>query len=530
MAAALAAGHDIELPASLALWRMAGGRPGGVAPRADAQPWHVLGRALEAGLPAEVRRLGAHYTPPETAASVVASALPGGTEPGAVVDPACGGGALLLEAANRLVELGARRTTVARDLLWGADVDPLAVAVTEAAIALWSGGVAPTAGHVATADALTRERAHLWPTAPAAGFVAVVGNPPFQGQLANETMRDAEQRRALRLRFGNAAGGYVDTATVFLLAAVGLAAPGARVAMVQPQSIAGASHGAAARSTIGARATLLDVVVLPPSTFAAAVDVCVVVLEVGPPMVEDTMWTVRLAMARGVPTVELGAGPTIGSIAEAIAGFRQHYYGLVGHVHDAPIARTSDRWHRLVTSGAIDIGRTTWGRTATRFDKQTWQHPVVDVEGAAAADGRVADWIERLSRPKVVVASQTRVTEAFADHTGMCIPGVPCIALIPADPADVDRIAAAVCAPPVAAWAARRASGTGMSRDSIRLSAPLLVEVPLPLDRAAWEEAAELLAAGDLPAFGRRACEMYRLPPDTTEHVLTWWDVARTRR
>jgi hypothetical protein len=299
--------------------------------------------------------------------------------------------------------------------------------------------------------------------------------------------------------------------------------------MVQPQSAAGARHGAAARSAISQRATLLDVVTLPPGSFEAHVDVCVVVLEVGQPK-ESPGWTLMLAVARGVPPVDLGDGPTLVSQAEAVAGFRQHYYGLVGHVHELEDAPVSGWSRPLVTCGSIEIGASAWGVRTTRFAKRSWHRPVVDVDSAAAADPRIGDWFERLRRPKVLVASQTRVTEAVADHDGGWLPGIPAIAVLPGDPADVDRIAALVCAPPVAAWAVRLASGTGMSSNSIRVSSSLLLDIPLPRDQALWEEAARTLAGGDLRAFGPIATEMFRLPPDTTDHVLTWWSASRRRR
>src|SRR3546814_13647365 len=116
------------------------------------------------------RRAGAHYTPPEVSRRVAAMAL---GSPGAgarrVVDMSCGGGALLLAAGDALVAAGADPADVARELLWGADIDPLAVAVTEAALALWSGGTRPADGHLVGAAQLLSGRA-AWALAPPAGF------------------------------------------------------------------------------------------------------------------------------------------------------------------------------------------------------------------------------------------------------------------------------------------------------------------------------------------------------------------------
>src|SRR5690606_11293833 len=103
-----------------------------------------------------------------------------------------------------------------------------------------------------------RQGAGVWPDAPTEGFAAVVGNPPFQGQLARATARAVAETEALRARFDAALGPYVDTAALFLLVGVELAAPGARVAMVQPQSTAAARDAGAVREALAGRAALVD--------------------------------------------------------------------------------------------------------------------------------------------------------------------------------------------------------------------------------------------------------------------------------
>ena len=207
-------------------------------------------------------------------------------------------------------------------------------------------------------------------------------------------------------------------------------------------------------------------------------------------------------------------------MADAVAGFRQHYYGLVDHVHEASTAAVGAP---LVTSGLVSVGACAWGTAPTRFAKRTWSRPVVDLAAVRAQDRRLGGWLDRVLRPKVVVATQTRVIEAAADRTGTWVPCTPVVSVIPRDGTEVDLIAAALCAPPVAAWAARRASGTGLSPDAIRMSAELALAAPLPRDRRLWEQAATHLLAGDLAAYAESATAMYRLDPATAHRVTAWW-------
>ena len=525
-ASGLAAAAGVRLPQDLELWRVAGGRPASAARIESDDPAGALVTALESALTDAERRGGAHYTPPELADQVVASALAklSGAPSRAFVDPSCGGGAVLLAAGRRLEAAGVPPRVAARDLLWGADIDPLAAAVTEAAIAIWSGGTAPAAGHVVAADVLARGR-RAWPTPPPAGFDVVVGNPPFQGQLAKGSSRDASEREALRERFGAAVTPYVDTAALFLLVAVELAARGGRVALVQPRSTAAARDAGGVREALAARARLVDLWAPEGFRFAARVHVCVPVLAVGR-RESAPDWAGRLAASDGVPPVRFEAGRrTVGDRATAVAGFRQHYYGLAPHVREAGRSRTLAR---LGTSGLVDIGSCHWGRRPVRFAGRAWERPAVDRRSLAAGDDpAVAAWVERLMRPKIVVASQTKVVEAAVDRTGSWVPCTPVVSVVPRDERELDLLAAALCSPPASAWAAARVAGSGLSPGAIRMSSDLALSIPLPADRRTWRKAATALAEGDLAAFGRFGTAMHHLPDAVADAVEAWWTDAR---
>jgi predicted RNA methylase len=377
-----------------------------------------------------------------------------------VCDPSCGGGAFLLEAARRT------------DRLVAIDVDPLAVAVTEAALLLASGRRPVTM----VGDALLDE----WP----AEVDAVVGNPPFLSQLRSATVRDRERAAAL------GATGYVDESALFLLAAARRAG---RVALLQPESVVASAGAAAVREELAGRVERIWVPDRP--LFDAAVRVVGVVVGPGGGAVTD--WAALLADARGVPEVALADDHgTLGERCTVTAGFRDEYYGLGPFVREGEGAP-------LITAGLIDPNRCRWGEVPARYGKQRWERP-----------GVVGD---RDVVPKVLVATQTRVVEAFADEDGTCVPCTPVISVVPHD-LPLRHALAVLLAPPVSAWALRRSVGTALSGDAIKLSAGQVRSIPLPAPSPSWDVAADLLRDGDLVGAGRAMGDAYGCD------VLDWWE------
>ncbi len=498
-AAELAGAGGVDLPDDLALWRLAGGRPE-VAARAG-EP-EELGELLEASLdPCDRRSRGVHHTPRPLAAELAARALIGRERP-RVGDPSCGGGALLLAAARILAERGERPGEVV-GRLYGLDVDPLAVATTEVALTLWAREPVP-AGNVLVADALTQ--APAWPH-----LDVVVGNPPFLSPLDAGTGPDHARAVALRGRFGDAARAYTDVAGLFLLVAIDLAGPGATVALLQPQSVLGARDAAGVRERIGERARLVDVWCPPTHGFDAAVDVCVPMLEVGATS-RSSSWSAHLARANGVPPVDLPGERTLGDEAATTAGFRSEYYGLALHVHEQDAC---PRGLPVVTTGLVDLIHCAWGERPARIGGTTWDRPVVD---AAALDGRAAGWVRRTGGPKLVVATQTKVVEVVVDEDGAWIAGVPLVVVL-APSERLWPLAAALASPAATAWLLQRAAGTALTPHSLKVSAPLLRDLPLPTDDAAWAAGTVALQAGELDAFGEAMAAAY----GTASSVSSWW-------
>ena len=92
------------------------------------------------------------------------------------------------------------------------------------------------------------------------------------------------------------------------------------------------------------------------------------------------------------------------------------------------------------------------------------------------------------------------------------------------------HVVAALSAPPVSALAMRATLGSALSSDAVKLSARQVLDLPLPVDRAAWDDAAALARAvsasapedrrGALAAFGEAACAAYDV---AAPMVLPWW-------
>lgn len=499
-----------------------------------------------------------------------------------VHDPAVGGAAFLL-AALRLQRGEGVEPALALAGVSGIDVDPVAVEVARTALALWavSEGVDPStaravvAGRVAVGDALTDR-----PEDPTAHPVdLVVGNPPFLGQLRSATARGAADAAALRERFGGAASGFVDTAALFLLAGLDRVRPGGRVALIQPESVLGARDAGRVREAVAARGDFVGLWTPGEPVFAAAVDVCAIVAErrgVGalPPWfggvvdgadpkvgaqpafafdgaprpderrpevvlavgVEELRdlgtrpvpparsWAPLLAAARGVPEVRLDvAVGTVGDLATATAGFRQHFYAVARHLREADPA--PGRVAPVLTTGMVDPLRLGWGDVPVRIGGRRWMRPVVDLAAVAADDPAVAAWISARLRPKVVVAPQTRVVEAAVDVDGRFVPGVPLVSVEARDGAEPGwwwLVVAALSAPPVTAWAVAETAGTARGRHALKLAARQVLDVPLPSDRSRWEAAAADLARGAaLADVAGELTAAYGIDPD--DPLVVWW-------
>jgi hypothetical protein len=540
----------VELPALDLLWRWGPPSAVQVAP-VEASPG-LVGAVHESLLDPGARRAGgAFYTPPEVAGVVVGWALAGraGGRP-VVCDPAAGGGAFLLAAAEALAAGGRPRAEVVRECLVGADVDALSVAVTEAVLALWCAGEAVPG--MVVADALALDPPD-WPARPD----VVVGNPPFLNQLERATVRRPEDAVALRRRFGAPATAYADTAVLFLVMAARLVRPGGTVALILPESFLATRDARGARSAVLSDAGLEALWIPSVPVFAGpAVRVCVPVLrrhrcaqapvriwrEAPPRLVGKVdvttgdlraapTWSQLLAVASGVPDCAPHAVGTLGQWCQVSADFRAQYYGIAPFMVDDPDRSLDpEAFPPLVTVGLVDPAACSWGRRPTRHHGLPWQAPRVD-RRRLGAESELGPWAAARLVPKVVVATQTRVVEAAVDVDGRWLPSTPLISVV----APAERLwhaAAALLAPPVTAWALRRWGGTALAAGGLKLSAAQVRAIPSPEPGPEWDAAAAAVRCATEatdPAEGRRwllvaATQSSRAYGVDDPAVRHWWE------
>ncbi|WP_203231302.1 HsdM family class I SAM-dependent methyltransferase [Nocardioides caldifontis] len=508
---------------------------------------------LLAADPTGRKRSGSWFTPPALVAHLLDEtlepALDEAPDPGrvTVLDPACGSGIFLVEAARRIAARSTGALAAAVTQVHGTDLDDAAVEL--ARVCLWLLLVEP--GHPAPRPELRlRVDDALLGAQPDGVHDVVVGNPPFLNRLERRTAPDAATVRLLGDRGEGSIGPYTDVSAVFLHRAVRWVRPGGRIGLVQPQSLLAARDAAGVRRALAAGCALESVWASDRPVFEGTpVLTCAPVLRTATPQGPvrrahgpsfgpvaprevaagelDGEWSFLLAAGLGVPEVVLRTtSGTVGTMASCTADFRDQYYGLAGSVHEQADLPGGVP---LVTAGLVEPAACLWGSRTTRFLKQRWTAPVVDVDALPPA---LAGWAAARLVPKVLVATQGPVVEAVADPGGRWLPSVP-VVTVAADPEQLWHLLAVLLAPPVSAHAAARYAGTALTMRAVKLSARQVAALPLPSDRGAWDEGAALArAAQDDPGrpagerlrpLGAAMCAAYGLSTVEQGEVLDWW-------
>ena len=197
--------------------------------------------------------LGAYYTPPALADRLVMLADEAGLDwrSARVLDPAAGGGALLLRCALKMrdamrdVEPAIALAQLGNRLL-GLEVDPYAASVAQCSLEILLADLAAESGHPVPKIVHARDTL-IEP--PEAKFDLVIGNPPY-GRVA---LTPAQRKEFARSLYGHA-----NLYGVFTDIAIRWAKKGGLIAYLTPASMLGGQYFSALRSLIGKAAPPLN--------------------------------------------------------------------------------------------------------------------------------------------------------------------------------------------------------------------------------------------------------------------------------
>ena len=158
------------------------------------------------------RRQGSYFTPPALAAALADATIVGAT--GTVLDPACGGGALLLAALERRRALGAAAQTALAGLM-GFDIDPAAVEVARLRLHARADMLGPAVA-APLDDPSWRHVDTLALPAESVAVDVVLANPPFGNAIRDDTGRDADEKARFQRDYPEASTGAYDRAGLFV--------------------------------------------------------------------------------------------------------------------------------------------------------------------------------------------------------------------------------------------------------------------------------------------------------------------------
>ncbi|MGI9595452.1 MAG: N-6 DNA methylase, partial [Acidimicrobiales bacterium] len=233
----------------------------------------------EQAVSAEARTArGAWYTPESVVRGLIDLATADRVVPELAADPTCGGGAFLVAALDRLVDLGVGPAEAVGRVA-GLDIDAGAAQVSRWSIGLWAaanGVSVPEADiDVSVGDALSAYPSH-WSSA-----ALLVGNPPFATPLRTGAV--PADVAGFRVGREELLGPYTDLAAMHLLGAVEKSTAGSVVALVQPQSVLAGRDSQPLREHCDAVAPIHGLWAAREPPFDAGVRACAVVLKPGRP-------------------------------------------------------------------------------------------------------------------------------------------------------------------------------------------------------------------------------------------------------
>lgn len=213
---------------------------------------------------------GGYYTPRDLAAWLCRWAIRSPSDK--VLEPSCGDGSFLTAAAAQLQNLGANPSAIIRQLI-GIEIIPEEAKKANAAL---SRLVRPKAEGIAKIG----DFFEWWGANEAAGFDAVIGNPPF---IRYQSFPEPHRTRAMSImnNLGFTPNRLTNIWVPFVSAAIACLKPGGRLAFVLPAELLQVTYAAQLRSFLTDRFKKISLIACNELFFANAEQEVVLLLAEG---------------------------------------------------------------------------------------------------------------------------------------------------------------------------------------------------------------------------------------------------------
>jgi N-6 DNA Methylase/TaqI-like C-terminal specificity domain len=434
---------------------------------------------------------GAYYTPPHLVDFVVSQTVEKIDGLPRVVDPACGGGFFLVAAYEALMEKRSRhlgrvlitteRQQILQNCIYGVDIDPQAVAVTQVALSLKLLEFDPKAEIPDLKPNIQCGNAVVdfdWQKAfTQDGFDVVIGNPPY---IDSEQMTKyfPDWRQYCAAHYKSATGNW-DLFCVFIEKALDLCRSGGLVSLVVPNKLASADYAAGVRSLLASDSQMIlirDYGQTAP--FKAAVYPLVFITQkvirrkansfrdsqawaTGDNFQQtDLLYRLRETFPKLETIAQVNGAATV---AEA--------YIIQDLIHDDPAGEL-----RMVNSGTIDRYCLLWGKKPLRYLGRSYLHPVIK-ESERLPSKR----LHQAQQPKIIVSGMTQRLECAIDPQGSMLAGKSTTIILPFQDFDIYYLLGILNSRLISFYFRGYFGGNSLQGGYLRVGAPQIRQMPIAL-------------------------------------------------
>jgi N-6 DNA Methylase/TaqI-like C-terminal specificity domain len=427
---------------------------------------------------------GAYYTPPSLVDFVVKNTVGQVEGLPTIADPACGGGFFLVAAYQALLEERSERaiTTAERkqillDCIYGVDIDPQAVIVTQVSLLLKFLEADPQAelpdlgGNIQCGNSVID---FDWEQACIPNeFDIILGNPPY---VDSEWMTQylPEWRRYCTSHYKSATGNW-DLFCVFIEKSLMLCRTGGLVSLVVPNKLASADYAAGVRSLLATESRVLLIQDYSQSAvFKAAVYPLVFVArkEAGGEETGET-WAIASTPQQADLLHRLRAEfPQLGAIAQVNgAATVAEAYEIQNLIREDPGGEL-----RMVNSGTIDRYCFLWGKKPMRYLGQSYWYPVIG-EGERLPIKR----LQQARQPKIIVSGMTQRLECALDEQGSVLPGKSTSIILPFPDCDLYYLLGILNSRLLSFYFKGYFGGNSLHGGYLRIGSPQIRQMPIAL-------------------------------------------------